>query len=62
MPVADLDDADIDIDHFYQKKPEEMTKTTEQFFKEENTIEYNKVDKKMVAIKHSETIANAMLF
>ena len=62
VPLPEDDDADLDIDRFYQKAPEEMTKTTEQFFKDENTIEYNKVDQKMMAIKHSETMANAMLF
>ena len=62
VPLPEDDDADLDIDRFYQKPPEEMTKTTEQFFKDENTIEYNKVDQKMMAIKHSETMANAMLF
>ena len=62
VPLPEDDDADLDINRFYQKPADEMTKTTEQFFKDENIIEYNKVDQKMMAIKHSETMANAMLF
>ena len=56
------DEEDVDIDMFYQKKPEEMTKTTEKFFSDENNVDYNKMDQKLVALKHSETVAGAMLF
>ena len=46
---------------FYQEKPKEMTDTSQMFYNE-NTVEFNKVDKQSIAMKHSDTMADAMLF